>query len=86
MQKREIITNQSDSVLTVYLEPWGSDYSLGPGQSMDFVVEVDDEMAEFEVVQTGDGSLQVYAPERDEPDVLFRGLPVECGARLMPED
>ena len=58
-EDRRTITNSSEKPLTVWLEPWGQDLQVAPGQSLDIVARSPSE-GRLEVVNADD-AVAVYA-------------------------
>jgi hypothetical protein len=74
------IRNNRSQPHIVWLEPWGRDYTLKPGQEL--VIAVPGTYAAggrlFDFVEL-DGSTEVYLVGGGDPQVSVGGCPVECG-------
>ncbi len=68
----------------VAVEPWGADYTLFPGESLE-VVAFDDEVApSFELVER-DNSSQVYCNDASTYEVMQNGAVIPCGHNRQPK-
>ncbi len=54
------LTNDQDCVVTIWLEPWGEDYWMQPGETFEFVADEPHDDFHFSVVYGGRG-ISVYA-------------------------
>jgi hypothetical protein len=63
----------------VWVEPWGEDYTLFPGQWLEIVARGESEVPRFDVVEYEEG-FQVWVEGcAFDYDVLQDGARVECG-------
>lgn len=70
-------SNQSSRV--VYVEPWGEDYTLLPGEELEIIADSNaKEMPWFNVVESY-GATSVYCENTSEYVVLQDGRELECG-------
>lgn len=72
------ISNRRSRSWVVYVEPWGEDYTLLPGESLEILAQGEGAMPWFNVVER-DNATQVYFEETNDWSVYCEGRPVECG-------
>lgn len=73
------ITNDKTTPLTIWVEPWGRDYTLLPAESCD-LTPVDTDGESYLHALWGEGDAIVYA-EGDWGEVLVQqdGVELQCG-------
>jgi hypothetical protein len=80
MEHRNTIANSSDTLITLWVEPWGEDYTLFPQESVDVVAE--ECSAGFYLHWSiSEGKIIIYA-EGDQDAVISvyqQGKRLECG-------
>jgi len=72
------VSNNTKRPRIVWLEPWGEDYTLLPGEQLDIVCHDDSEQSWFHVVEHEE-STQVYVEGGGYPDVIQSGQRLACG-------
>lgn len=81
MQESSIsIRNDRKLPHVIWLEPWGEDYILLPGEELIVANKVTDQENGpwFALVET-EGNTQCYIERGDYPDLQINGVPVACG-------
>jgi hypothetical protein len=76
------LTNVTDSLQVIWLEPWGEDYTLYPGESIELIAEAFPDPPAFEFHECPNG-LQVFVEGLIGGDYDFRvlqnGVTLQCG-------
>ncbi|MEU9623613.1 MULTISPECIES: hypothetical protein [unclassified Streptomyces] len=76
------VTNQTGSMLCLWVEPWGTDHWMRPGEEFAVVTGTEPEESQFNVV-VHDQGITVWvnsASSPDEPDVFDKcGNRAPCG-------
>lgn len=72
------ITNRNPAPLTLWIEPWGEDYTMRPGEVLEVVAEDLSEAFYFHFVYSEDG-IQAYAESCGEVRVYQNGTALQCG-------
>ncbi len=67
----------------VAVEPWGADYTLLPGESLEVVAFGDEVVPTFELVECNDCS-QVYCNDALTYEVMQNGVVIPCGHNRQP--
>lgn len=70
--------NDTKEGQVVYVEPWGRDYTLLPGQLLRVEAEGKGEIPHFDL-QHSLGGFQLWCELTNAVDVFVDGAPVECG-------
>ncbi|MFF2101233.1 hypothetical protein [Streptomyces sp. NPDC058202] len=52
---KKSVSNETSSVVCLWVEPWGTDHWMGPGEEFTVVTETDPEHSAFNVVVHGQG-------------------------------
>lgn len=79
MDQRVKITNENPHSLTLYVEPWGRDYTLQKGETFELVMESGSSNSHFHVFlqQT---NIVVYAEGKcEDVSIYHNGNKLECG-------
>ncbi len=78
---RIVIQNQTEWPRVVFVEPFGEDFTLLPGESLDVVARGSrgEELPYFQVWETVDTSSVWIEGDFREYDVLQGGIKLECG-------
>lgn len=69
----------------IFVEPWGEDYTLLPGEEVEIVAFSDSTVAKFHLVEWDEMS-QVYCNEASSFQVLQAGSQLECGHNRQAEN
>jgi hypothetical protein len=72
------VSNSTKRPRIVWVEPWGEDYTLLPGEELELLCRDDTEQPWFHVVEWEDGS-QIYVEQGGYFEVLQQGKRIECG-------
>ena len=73
------MSNETDSLLCLWVEPWGTDHWLRPGEVFTVATEAEPEDAPFNVVVHGQG-ISVWVNAGFDAEVFdAQGRPVLCG-------
>ena len=73
------VSNQTDSLLCLWIEPWGTDHWLRPGEVFTVVAEAEPVDAPFDVVVHGQG-VSVWVNAGFDADVFdANGTLAPCG-------
>ena len=72
------IHNSQKAPLTVYVEPWGNDYTLMPEEELEVEVAGYDASPWFQLTEWC-GSIQVWCNEADDFLVMQGDRELECG-------
>ena len=75
--------NKTDAMFSLYLEPWGSDYWLSPGEIFDVVPQNAGDDFHLHVISYTDG-VQVYVEGTGEAIVCCDGRELPCGHQRPP--
>ena len=70
--------NDTKEPQVVYVEPWGCDYTISPGEQLRVQAEGIGEMPHFDLQHSVDG-LQLWCESTDATEVFVDGSPVACG-------
>lgn len=70
--------NKTDAIFSLYLEPWGSDYWLLPGEIFEVVPQNPDSDHHLHIVNYVDG-VQVFVEGNGEAIVCCKGHELPCG-------
>jgi len=68
----------------VAVEPWGADYTLLPGESLEVVAFGGEVAPSFELVEWNDSS-QVYCNDASTYEVMQNGAVIPCGHNRQPD-
>ena len=68
----------------VAVEPWGADYTLLPGESLQVVAFGDEVAPSFELVEWNN-SCQVYCDDASSYEVRQNGAVIHCGHNRQPD-
>ncbi len=77
------VTNQRATPHVVAVEPWGEDFTLLAGESLEIVAFSEAKLPRFELVEW-EGSTQVYCEESVSFKALQDGVELECGHSRQP--
>ena len=74
------IRNDRANPHVLWIEPWGEDYTLLPGQELKVTVTSSKSNTDppFELVET-EGNTQIYCDLREYPKIFVDECSVECG-------
>ena len=79
MQRKMTFSNDAERVITLWLEPWGEDYWIQPGETFDLVPDNPKDTFYFAVAHKG-GDITVFAEGGcDHVRVEHDGKTLECG-------
>jgi hypothetical protein len=85
LTRRIKITNDRSTFVTLWLEPWGEDYGMSPGDEFEIVASDADEDFYFHVINDEEG-LKVYAEGQvTQISVYQRGEVLLCGYNRREE-
>ena len=69
----------------IAVEPWGADYTLLPGESLEVIATGEEVAPSFELVAWDECS-QVYCNDASTYEVMQNGIAIFCGHNRQPED
>jgi hypothetical protein len=72
------VQNKTGIPRIVWLEPWAEDYTLLPGETVEFVSRSNSELPWFHLDEWPE-STQVYLQAGDYPVVHSNGVRLQCG-------
>ena len=86
LTQRIRISNERPSFATLWLEPWGEDYGMSPGDEFE-VIAADAEEAFYFHVEYGEKGVKVYAEgDAKHVSVYQRGEMLLCGHDRREEE
>jgi len=71
--------NSTGQSQVFFVEPWGADYTVLPGQQLRLQVSGEGAPSHFSLQHSSDGFQLVWEAGSSYPDVFMDGVPVECG-------
>jgi hypothetical protein len=72
------VTNNEATPYSVYVEPWGADFTLLPGQSLEIIAYGEHTLPWFELVQS-EGTMQIHCEGSCTFEATQAGKTLECG-------
>lgn len=66
------VSNETESVLCLWVEPWGTDYWMRPGEELTVVTEAPSEESPFNIVVHGQG-ITVWVNSGNDAEVFDKG-------------
>ena len=78
------IENSTGAMFPLYLEPWGMDYWLAPGEVFDIVPQNAGDDYYLHIISHPDG-VQVYVEGSGEAVVCCDGIELQCGHQRPAE-
>lgn len=82
---RTSVSNETSSMLCLWVEPWGTDHWMRLGEEFTVVTETEPEQSPFNVVVHGQG-ITVWVNSGGDAEVFDRnGDPVRCGHQRPAE-
>ncbi|MDX3694639.1 hypothetical protein PV726_30760 [Streptomyces europaeiscabiei] len=73
------VSNETESMLCLWVEPWGTDHWMRPGEKLSVVTESDPEESPFNVVVHAQG-ITVWVNSANDAEVVDKnGGLVPCG-------
>jgi hypothetical protein len=72
------VSNSTKRPHIVWVEPWGEDYTLLPGEQLEIICREDSEQPWFHVVENEESS-QVYIERGQDFEVLQESKRLYCG-------
>ncbi|SPF07421.1 hypothetical protein SMA5143A_8278 [Streptomyces sp. MA5143a] len=73
------VSNETDSMLCLWVEPWGTDHWMRPGEEFSVVTETGPEESPFNVVVHAQG-ITVWVNSANSSEVFDKkGNPAPCG-------
>lgn len=79
------VSNETDALLCLWVEPWGTDHWMRPGEEFSVVTDKEPEEAPFNVVVHSSG-ITVWVNSANASEVVDKnGNPVPCGHQ-RPDD
>ena len=76
--------NKTNAMFSLYLEPWGSDFWLAPGEIFEVVPQNDSPDYHLHIINYADG-VQVYVEGRGDAIVCCNGKELQCGHQRTSE-
>ena len=70
--------NDTDRPRTIYVEPWGEDFTLRPGEALEVAAFSKGDPPYFHMVWNDDGT-QIFCENTDDFVVTADGRQLECG-------
>jgi hypothetical protein len=79
------VSNETSSMLCLWVEPWGTDHWMRPGEEFTVVTETGPEQSPFNVVVHAQG-ITVWVNSGNDAEVFDKnGGPVPCGHQRPAE-
>ena len=79
------LTNDRSTFLTMYLEPWGEDFGMSPGDEFEIIAVDASEDVHFHVISE-DNKLKLYVEGKvEEVTVYQRDVELSCGHNRRKE-
>ncbi len=72
------VRNSRDQPHVLWIEPWGEDFTLKPGEELELFAYSDSHLPWFELVES-DGASAIYCEKTSEFEVFQNGVRLECG-------
>ncbi|MCI3225409.1 hypothetical protein [Streptomyces sp. NP-1717] len=80
------VSNETDTMLCLWVEPWGTDHWMRPGEEFTVVARVEPEESPFNVVVHSQG-ITVWVNSGADAEVFdSHGSPVSCGHQRPAEN
>ncbi|WP_329536941.1 hypothetical protein OG568_51080 (plasmid) [Streptomyces sp. NBC_01450] len=80
------VSNETSSMLCLWVEPWGTDHWMRPGEEFTVVTEMEPEESPFNVVVHKQG-ITVWVNSSNDAEVFDEnGISVPCGHQRPAED
>ena len=76
--------NKTNAMFSLYLEPWGSDFWLAPGEIFEVVPQNDSPDYHLHIINYADG-VQVYVQGGGDAIVCCNGKELQCGHQRPSE-